>query len=248
MIGDMGQTIRDYEDINENLRYWFDRIFASLTDPVFYDVGANDGVFSLGYAATSRVVHAFEPSEQACSRLVDRARERGITNIAVHRVALADTAGTMTLHRFSDDTFNSLYPRADDQLAHYSLRAAVSEEVGVVRLDDFVSAERMPPPDVMKIDIEGAELFALRGATQTIRSAMPVILVEYSVDNTANAGYDRREIATLLRGWGYDVRGLLRNQDTALHAGESLEQRSIWNLLCFPPTRTDLIPKNREVS
>jgi len=242
MIGDMGQTIRDYEDINENLRYWFDRVFDSLTNPVFYDIGANDGVFSLGYAAASRVVHAFEPSEQACSRLTERALARGIGNIAVHRVALADSTGTMTLHRFSDDTFNSLYPRAEDQLSHYSLDAAESEEVRVVRLDEFAAEEGLPPPDVVKIDIEGAELFALRGAAQTIRSAMPVILVEYSVDNTTNAGYDRREIATLLRGWDYDVRGLLRNRDTALHAGEALEQRSIWNLLCIPPAKQDLIP------
>lgn len=242
MIGDMGQTIRDYEDINENLRYWFDRVFESLTDPVFYDIGANDGVFSLGYAAVCRVVHAFEPSDQACSRLVERALARSEDNITVHRVALSDSPGTMTLHRFSDDTFNSLFPRAEDQLSHYSLRAAESEEVSVVRLDDLVAAEQLPPPDVVKIDIEGAELFALRGAQETLRSAMPVILVEYSVDNTANAGYDRREIAALLRGWGYDVRGLLRNRDTALHAGESLEQRSIWNLLCFPPARTSLIP------
>ncbi len=242
MIGDMGQTIRDYEDINENLRYWFDRVFDSFTDPVFYDIGANDGVFSLGYAAASRIVHAFEPSGQACSRLSDRALARGIANIEVHRVALADTEGTMTLHRFSDDTFNSLYPRGEDQLSHYSLRAAESEEVRVVRLDDLVSEERLSPPDVVKIDIEGAELFALRGARRTIRSAMPVILVEYSVDNTANAGYDRREIATLLRGWGYEVRGLLRNRDIVLHVGEALEQRSIWNLLCFPPARKNLIP------
>ncbi|MFW6313060.1 MAG: FkbM family methyltransferase [Spirochaetota bacterium] len=236
----MGQTIRDYEDINENLRYWFDRVFDSLTDPVFYDIGANDGVFSLGYAAASRVVHAFEPSEQACSRLVERALARKIDNIVAHRVALSDSNGTMRLHRFSDDTFNSLYPRAEDQLAHYSLQAGEAEEVTVVRLDDLVSTEHLPPPDVVKIDIEGAELFALRGAQHTIRSAMPVILVEYSVDNTANAGYDRREIATLLRGWGYDVRGLLRNRDTALHSGESLEQRSIWNLLCFPPTSREV--------
>ena len=237
----MGQSIRTYEDINENLRFWFDRVFGSLTEPVFYDIGANDGVFSLGYAHLCRLVHAFEPAQASCRRLAERSSTLGLANIVLHRLALSDSPGTLTLHRYSDDTFNTLYPRGEDQLVHYSLQEAAGEEVTVVRLDDVVEAKHLPLPNVMKIDIEGAELFALRGAERTIRTAMPVILVEYSVDNTANAGYERGEIASLLADWNYTVRGLLRNTDTTLHSGEALEQRSIWNLLCFPPRMSPLI-------
>ncbi len=231
----MGQSIRDYEDINENLRFWFNRVFGSLADPVFYDIGANDGVFSLGYARRCSVVHAFEPAAVSCARLAERGTALGIENIVLHRVALGEKPGTMTLYGYSDDTFNSLYPRPADQLAHYSLDEGVREEVPVVRLDDLVAEQNLPVPDVMKIDIEGAELHALRGGERTIREALPVILVEYSVDNTANAGYERTAIRDLLLSWDYDVRGLFRNTDTMLRIGEALDHRSVWNLLCFPP-------------
>jgi len=231
----MGQSIRDYDDINENLRYWFDRIFAAVPSAVFYDVGANDGVFSVGYAPRCRVVHAFEPSSVSHRRLVERVVERGLGNVRTHRLALSDRNGEMRLHRYTDDTFNSLYERGGEQLAHYSLGEASSESVRVVRLDDVVRELRLPPPDVVKIDIEGAELFALRGGELTIRGSMPVILVEYSVDNTGNAGYERTEIAALLSDWGYLIRGLFRNTDTTLREARELEHRSIWNLLCFPP-------------
>jgi len=232
----MGQSIRDYADINENLRYWFDRIFVSLPSAVFYDVGANDGVFTLGYASRCRVVHAFEPSEVAHRRLAERVVERGLGNVRMHRLALSDRNGETTLHRYTDDTFNSLYARGTDQLAHYSLGEASEESVRVARLDDVARDRNLPPPDVVKMDIEGAELFALRGGEATIRASMPVILVEYSVDNTGNAGYERTEISGLLSDWGYLVRGLFRNVDTTLRAGADLDHRSVWNLLCFPPT------------
>lgn len=236
----MGQSVRSYGDINENLRHWFDRVFDSIASPVFYDIGANDGVFSIGYARRCREVHAFEPSRAAAERLTERSRETRLANIRLHRLALSDTPGTLVLYRYSDDTFNTLYRRTDFELSHYSLGEAESEEVEVARLDDVVDRLQLPPPDVLKMDIEGAELFALRGGEATIRSAMPVVLVEYSVDNTSNAGYDRSEIADLLSGWGYRVYGLHRNTDVTLHSGAKLAERSIWNLLCLPSHKANL--------
>ena len=228
-------TIRNYDDINENLRFWFSLVFDTVENAVFYDIGANDGVFSIGFADKCRAVYAFEPASGSCRRLEQRCAQGGITNITVLPLALADSPGTLRLYRYSDDTFNSLYRRSDDQLSHYNLDAAEHEDVAVVRLDDLVVERRLPLPDVVKIDIEGAEFFALRGAEKTIRAAMPVILIEYSIDNTQNAGYSRDEISALLENWGYHVRGLKRNTDTTLHRGDALADRGIWNLLCVPP-------------
>jgi FkbM family methyltransferase len=232
------QSVRQYQDVNVNLRYWLDRIFASLTDPVFYDLGANDGVFALSYAGRSKVVYAFEPSRAAHERLTERIRSVDAGNVHTYRVALADSSDRLRLHKFSDDTFNSLYQRTDFELGHYSLRTEDPEWVPVVRLDDFVASEGLEDPHVMKIDIEGAELFALRGAKRVITRSKPVILVEYSMDNTANAGYDRREIAETLIDWGYSPYGLYRNQDISLRPGHQLDDRGIWNLLCLPAELT----------
>lgn len=237
----MGQTIRDYQDINENLRFWFDRIFEHLQCPVFYDIGANDGVFTVAYAPRCRHVYAFEPAQIAAERLDTRIGDRGLENVSILRVALSNESGSLLLHRYSDDTFNTLFRRTEFELSHYSLEEGEGEEVPVRNLDDLRTREDLPAPDLIKMDIEGAELLALAGGEATIRSALPVIISEYSVDNTANAGYDRREIANLLEGWGYVVRGLYRNTDTALYAGKDRENRSVWNLVCIPETRIGMI-------
>lgn len=237
----MGQTIRNYQDINENLRFWFDRFFDHLDSPVFYDIGANDGVFTVAYAPRCRMVYAFEPARVAADRLQARIDERGLANVSLFRVALSDEPGSLLLHGYSDDTFNTLFRRTELELSHYSLEETDSEEISVFRLDDLADREDLPAPDLVKMDIEGAELRALLGGKRTIRSAMPVIISEYSVDNTANAGYARGEIADLLESWGYIVRGLYRNIDTILYAGEEREKRSVWNLLCVPETRAHMI-------
>ncbi len=232
--------VRDYEDINTNLRYWFDRAFAAFDAPVFYDIGANDGVFTIGFAGRCSRVIAFEPARQSHTRLEERIAAARLANVTLLGIALSDERAMMPLFGYSDDTFNSLFARPEQQLSHYSIDSTSPEQVRVERLDDVVLANKLPLPNVVKIDIEGAELPALRGGEQTIRSGRPVILIEYSVDNTANAGYERSEIKLLLESWGYTVGGLRRNTDTSLYSGDALEDRAIWNLLCLPPGLSDL--------
>lgn len=48
----------------------------------------------------------------------------------------------------------------------------------MVRLDDFVAANQLPPPSWIKIDIEGLELPALRGAEQLLRMHRPTVICE----------------------------------------------------------------------
>lgn len=242
----MGQSIRNYDDININLRFWFDRVLGRLESPVFYDIGANDGVFSRAYAERCRAVYAFEPSRAAAERLEAMIAAENHRNVTIFRLALGDEDGAAELHGYSDDTFNSLYRRTDFELAHYSLAEARTESVKVARLDAVVERFGLEPPGLVKIDVEGAELFVLRGGERTIRAAMPVIVAEYSVDNTTNAGYERVEIGSLLERWGYSVYGLFRNTDTTPYAGDDREHRSVWNLLCLPPALDDVIHSTEE--
>ena len=242
-----------YDDINKNLRYWFDRIIAYLTSsrgrkPVLYDVGANEGVFTVNYAERCSRVISFEPVQASYDRLtqeIARAASEGrleAGRVTPVQLGLADANATMEIHLYSDDSFNSVYERGEEELEHYGLQDAGREMITVAALDQLIAEQQLTPPDFMKIDVEGAELSVLRGAQGTLNESRrdesaqgrPFIITEYSVDNTHNAGYERELIVAFLEEAGYEVRGLFRNEDTKLYPKEELSDRRIWNLVCIP--------------
>ncbi|MFP4427158.1 MAG: FkbM family methyltransferase [Spirochaetaceae bacterium] len=242
-----------YDDINKNLRYWFDRIIAYLTKsrgrkPILYDVGANEGVFTVNYAERCSRVISFEPTQASYERLtqeIARAASEGRLDpgrVTPVQIGLADIVATMEIHLYSDDSFNSVYERGEEELDHYGLQATGREMITVAPLDRLIEEQQLTPPDFMKIDVEGAELSVLRGAQSTLNDARadesaqgrPFIITEYSVDNTENAGYERELIVAYLEEAGYEVRGLFRNEDTKLYPKDELSDRRIWNLVCIP--------------
>jgi hypothetical protein len=73
------------------------------------------------------------------------------------------------------DGFARFDPSADPSMAHLSEHG--EKTVRTVRIDSLVASGEVRPPDVMKIDIEGAEVAALQGAAQAIDKHRPAILL-----------------------------------------------------------------------
>ena len=135
--------------------------------PVFIDVGANTGNYSLAlldqYPGAS--IHAIEPHPINYSRLTERMPSSKVKN---HNIAIGERGGKLTL-----------YDRADfDGSPHASLhKGVISEihkqeinafEVVVETLDDFITSERVDHIDLIKIDTEGNEFAVLRGASKIL--------------------------------------------------------------------------------
>ena len=76
--------------------------------------------------------------------------------------------------------------------------------VAIRTLDDYYGRGQLPRIDFIKIDIEGAELSALRGATRVFRELQPVLLCEIVEERTAPWHYRGVEIIELVRSWGYE--------------------------------------------
>jgi hypothetical protein len=109
-------------------------------------------------------------------------------------------------------------------------------------LDDLVADGVVPPPHLVKIDVEGAERAVLSGAVNTLSRYRPPVVVEFSCPNCANAGYDRMEIVNSLRAAGYDrIGGLFRNEDYALYGSDAFEDCRIWNLLAASSTTSPVV-------
>ena len=152
----------------------------------FVDGGANVGFFSL---LAARVVgdqgrvDAFEPDPLNRQRLLDNLARNGLS-IRVHALALSDRDETITLHHPAPDS-----GRNHGETSRFALADAESEtfDVPAVRLDHSPVGG---VPDVVKLDLEGGELLAMRGASAWLDAPRPpAFVVEHNPAADQRAGH-----------------------------------------------------------
>jgi FkbM family methyltransferase len=167
----------------------------------FFDAGANEGVYTV--FAAKRVgsqgsVWAFEPSQREVARLQ---RNLDINNLSaqVFPLALADRAGEaeLAVAAYGHEGLNTL-----GTFVH-EIEEGRKEMVQVARLDDVVNQNPTARLDMIKIDVEGAELRLLKGATATLGRYRPVLLFEVTDATLRRQGSSREELLDYLRAQGY---------------------------------------------
>ncbi len=177
------------------------------------DLGANLGYFTMLMAqrvGADGHVYAFEPVPRNAELLErSRAENKFEERITVTRAAVADAAGTVKmivpLH-----TINWGGPYIDDKETLPPQHEHVS--VPAVRLDD-VSLRH--PVRFIKLDIEGAELLALRGARQLLQHDRPVVMCECNPPQLQNVSHATpQEFVHLMQAMKYTV-GQLRGSSIA---------------------------------
>lgn len=157
-----------------------------------YDVGANVGIYTLLAslkAGTSGRVYAFEPLAENLQFLHRHVEMNHLHNCSILEVAVSDTAGTQ---RFAAASW-------ERPMAHFSGDGEL--EVPTVTLDSCIYGEKaIRPPDVIKIDVEGAELLVLRGASRALAEYHPCLFVEI------HGGEQHIECRDFLAAKGYRLR------------------------------------------
>jgi len=151
-----------------------------LPGMVFYDLGANIGLFTLLAARLVGVegrVCSFEPDPAVAARLRRNVERNQFPNVTVMEAGVWSSTG------------NVRFVPADSASPDRGVGKFVSAESGVsgtqtpcVALDDF--AQGAPPPNAIKCDVEGAEVQALHGAERLLRAYHPWIVCEiHSAEN-----------------------------------------------------------------
>ena len=141
---------------------------------VFYDLGANIGFFSLLAARLVGVtgnVFCFEPDPEIASRLRRNIESNGFKNVTVFEAGIWSANGPVN------------FVSSDVSSPDHGVGKFLSDNEGpngtptqCFALDEFI--RNAPPPDVIKCDVEGAEVEVFRGAEHLLASRHPLILCE----------------------------------------------------------------------
>ncbi len=178
---------------------------------VVFDIGANVGFYTLRLArqvGSGGRVHAFEPDPLSFDILRQRVSAKAPGNVELRAVAVGEREGTVALRC-------GALNRADNRIhgSHAEGEVAESVEVPLVTLDGYCAAHRVERLDAVKMDVQGAEVEALRGFQDALRRLRPSwLLVELSPQHLRGAGATAEQLWQLLaaaryRPWGFDRRG-----------------------------------------
>jgi FkbM family methyltransferase len=239
--GDARQPLEDLVLLTENegLRFWFnfrDRAIGhaialgcyerDLTSFVrktvkpgmnCLDVGANLGYFSVGMAkltGSGGSVYSFEPFPANYNLLVRNVKENGVEGV-VHPMQLAayDRSGEGALFFRADplnDNFGSMFVSERAQDGHLQ-----SSAISRARIDEVVP--RNLPIQFAKIDVEGAEIPALKGMAGIFERDHPTVAIEVNelALNRGN-GSTPEELIGILKGFGYRLREIGSDEEFEL--------------------------------
>ncbi len=171
------------------------------------DVGANLGFFSVLLASvTSGRVAAFEPSTEVLGYLqrnLDRNIHRGSVDVIAK--AATETSGRAQLHSADGrPEYSSLAPLVHERAVNGPSSVAT---VSTITIDE-VCGELGLQPKVIKLDCEGGELAALRGATTTLKNHRPNMLIEIFEPMLTAHGSSAQELGSFLSENNYRVTDL----------------------------------------
>jgi FkbM family methyltransferase len=173
------------DDLSRNWYFWgysgyewgLTRLFRHLLQfkRRVFDVGAHVGYYTLMAASLLKEngsVHAFEPSPDVYPHLLRNSQLNGFGHVRLNQVALSDIDGEGLLYipASGEKTNASLLP--DYVPSRRQVR------VPLMRFDTYCATHAIPQVDLIKLDVEGAELQVLLGMGDRLHAWQPDIVIE----------------------------------------------------------------------
>ena len=205
--------------------------FIRRQDPVILDIGANKGWWTL---ELRRLIGErgrwilVEPATECCALL------RKLNGVEIIEAAVGEQKGKTKFYTPGDGSgFASLHERRDShvRMEHLVLQ---EREVAMTNIDDILEHRGIETVAMAKMDLEGHELFALRGATQSLKThRIRALTFEFGTSNV-NSRTFFRDFYDLLTGYHYEIQRIYPGGKTVpvLEYYEDLESfRGVTNYL-----------------
>lgn len=203
-----------YNDFLSGESHFIKKQIGSLSSPTILDVGANQGDF-VGICLKinpSGKIYAFEPHPRNYEVLVHR--YQNIDNVIAIHSAMGGETGSIELFDYEEkdgSSHASVYKDVIEQIHHTK---AVSHNVSMTTVDQFVYENQISRIDLLKIDTEGHELSILKGATNSLQQGIiQTIQFEFNEMNILS-GTTFKNFLDLLDG--YDLYRLLPSEKLPL--------------------------------
>jgi FkbM family methyltransferase len=179
----------------------------------FFDVGANVGIFSIlasGLVGAKGRVFSFEPDPANFGRLARNISVSRISNVVLNRFALMDREGSVSLKVLPEDGWG-MYSSVGEPLRGVKeprglTGETVTHQVDCSTLDNYVRDNRVEGVDLVKIDVEGAELSVLKGGERLLSARRsPVLVIEFNRITADIMGYDLFQLRQYIESLGYTL-------------------------------------------
>lgn len=180
-----------------------------------FDAGANIGEFTTLFSLFigNGSVHSFEASCKVFERLklVCAATER--KNIFLNHLALSDKSGIVQLNIY-DDVYLGFNSQATRPLKNYGLdiEPVGIEKIDATTVDHYCQKNNIEYIDLLKIDVEGAELQVMKGAQKMFEAKRIACLTFEFGQTTFDMGNRPEEIENFLTERNYKIRNLMKNE------------------------------------
>lgn len=211
-------------------------------DDVAFDIGANIGWYTVNLALLlpKGRCHAFEPMPPTFERLTRNCALNGLgENIEFNQIALGDQEGSVTLHSFDSlgHGHNSLSTRGRTDYTTW--------DVAITTLNEYVDRNAIKRVDLVKMDVEGAEMGVLAGADRLFSlESPPIWIIEMNVETSANFKHTPEDLLQAIAKRGeYSFYRVVRGWKEVVPMASLADYHHGDNAVCVPRSRLDLWKK-----
>ncbi|AFZ27943.1 methyltransferase, FkbM family [Cylindrospermum stagnale PCC 7417] len=214
----------DYDEMNFLLRYL-------RTGDSFLDIGANVGIYTLLAASKikSGSIYSFEALPKNYTRLKENLTLNQFWQVKPYAIAISDFTGNTGLNLAEGDSM----PFITSNVTKNTITVPTDT------LDNLLPAEIIPELTLVKMDIEGAELLAMKGAISLLKQQLHQVWIMEINDAVNNFGYQKQDIVNFLQEYGYGLYTYnpVTNQVYAI----TLEQQQGNNVLAIANSALDFV-------
>ena len=177
-------------------------LFRSKVKPdmTIIDIGANLGYYT---AIASRragergLVIAFEPEPNFFKILSRNISRNNMKNAICFEIAVAEKNGLTNLYLSNENKGHNSIIRSEE--------LKTSTQVKTTTLDDFLFYQKITKVDIIKMDIEGAEILALEGMKNTLIKHLPLLFFEFSPHSIIKLNRNPVDFLSTIRKIGYSM-------------------------------------------
>lgn len=212
---------------------------ALTENSVFFDIGANAGVFTLAasqWVGPKGLVVAFEPSAREYQLLEENVTLNQLSNVRLEKLAISNTNGSALLN-IATQRHNGQNTLCRE-FAYEGVDSGTAETVSIRTLDQYISEKEISRLDLIKLDIEGAEYNALLGAKNILTMLRPILIFEIVKSALQKNGIDIAEIEAFLDSLGYKTFSI--DEATARLVPKCLFEMKDGNAVAMPSEKINI--------